>query len=75
MTDDEATDEMIDAARASGKLAGVYSWIDDHDILHSPDCRDGKHRSCTGAGWDLTEDIGTDCPCTCHTRSEGGSAR
>lgn len=36
--------------------------------LLSPDCRDGKHRACDGAGWNVTEDKPTDCPCECHTR-------
>ena len=45
-----------------------YFWTEDRDILLNPDCRDGKHKSCSGAGWDLTNDIGTDCPCKCHNR-------
>ena len=32
----------------------------------SPDCRDGKHRSCSGDGWDETADQPTNCPCNCH---------
>ena len=44
----------------------LYAWSERRDVLLNPDCRDGKHRSCNGAGWDLTNDIGTDCPCNCH---------
>lgn len=35
-------------------------------ITSDPDCRNGKHRSCSGAGWDETKDQPTDCPCNCH---------
>lgn len=32
----------------------------------SPDCRQGKHGSCTGDAWDDTADHLVPCPCTCH---------
>lgn len=32
----------------------------------NPDCRDGKHASCAGDGWDLDLDQPADCPCECH---------
>lgn len=32
----------------------------------NPDCRDGKHASCSGDGWDMELDNVTDCPCACH---------
>lgn len=32
----------------------------------NPDCRDGKHASCSGDGWDETTDQPADCPCNCH---------
>ncbi|WP_160665362.1 hypothetical protein [Pseudarthrobacter sp. ATCC 49987] len=32
----------------------------------NPDCRDGKHASCSGYGWDLETDSAMDCPCDCH---------
>lgn len=35
--------------------------------LINPDCRDGKHRSCAGAGWDDINGEPIQCPCTCHT--------
>lgn len=34
--------------------------------LKSPDCRDGKHGSCIGVGWDSSADVATECPCPCH---------
>lgn len=36
-------------------------------VIHeSPDCRSGKHGSCTGDAWDLERDQLTACPCGCH---------
>lgn len=35
-------------------------------IQLNPDCRDGKHQSCSGDGWDLDEDLPANCPCPCH---------
>ncbi|AYN58136.1 hypothetical protein PBI_JUDY_66 [Arthrobacter phage Judy] len=32
----------------------------------NPDCRDGKHLSCAGDGWDTETDEPIDCPCHCH---------
>ena len=32
----------------------------------NPDCRDGKHASCSGEGWDLEADEPAPCPCDCH---------
>jgi hypothetical protein len=32
----------------------------------NPDCRDGKHASCSGDGWDLELDNVIECPCDCH---------
>ncbi|MEW9874019.1 hypothetical protein [Arthrobacter sp. HS15c] len=36
----------------------------------NPDCRDGKHSSCSGDGWDLELDKVTHCPCTCHASGD-----
>ena len=36
------------------------------DVMINPDCRDGKHRSCSGDGWNMITDETTQCPCTCH---------
>lgn len=59
--------DVIEAARAHGKLAGVYTHTaDGHDIIHNPECRDGKHRNCDGTGWDTTADEPVPCPCECH---------
>lgn len=33
----------------------------------NPDCRDGKHASCSGDGWDTKADTPAPCPCDCHT--------
>lgn len=35
-------------------------------ILIEPDCRDGKHRNCSGDAWDTEADAYVDCPCECH---------
>ncbi|NMF27937.1 hypothetical protein [Cellulosimicrobium aquatile] len=32
----------------------------------NPDCRDGKHRACSGDGWDTRTDQPAPCPCWCH---------
>lgn len=32
----------------------------------NPDCRDGKHASCSGDGWDAETDQPAPCPCECH---------
>lgn len=32
----------------------------------NPDCRDGKHTSCSGDGWDMEQDVPVQCPCDCH---------
>jgi hypothetical protein len=32
----------------------------------NPDCRDAKHGSCSGLGWDLENDQPDDCRCACH---------
>lgn len=32
----------------------------------NPDCRDGKHDSCSGDGWDEDADRPDVCPCPCH---------
>ena len=34
----------------------------------SPDCRDGKHRACTGEGWDADADTVVGCSCECHDK-------
>jgi hypothetical protein len=34
----------------------------------NPDCRDGKHASCSGGGWDYENDALMLCPCKCHER-------
>jgi hypothetical protein len=36
----------------------------------NPDCRDGKHDSCSGDGWDEYADESTACPCPCHADGE-----
>ncbi|SEE25714.1 hypothetical protein SAMN04489740_0983 [Arthrobacter alpinus] len=36
----------------------------------NPDCRDVKHRSCAGDGWDEATDAAAPCPCTCHGLTE-----
>lgn len=33
----------------------------------NPDCRDGKHASCSGQGWDEVGDCLGVCPCGCHS--------
>lgn len=35
----------------------------------NPDCRDGKHSSCNGVGYDETLDLLRPCPCICHDPS------
>lgn len=32
----------------------------------NPDCRDGKHKACSGDGWDLERDEPAKCPCECR---------
>lgn len=32
----------------------------------NPDCRDAKHATCSGEGWDEIEDLPMPCPCECH---------
>ena len=32
----------------------------------NPDCRDGKHRACSGTAWDDERDELVACPCSCH---------
>lgn len=32
----------------------------------NPDCRDGKHSSCSGNGWNEALDRPCGCPCKCH---------
>lgn len=32
----------------------------------NPDCRDRKHGSCAGDGWDDETDQPCACPCDCH---------
>lgn len=34
--------------------------------MKNPDCRDGKHASCAGDGWDEVLDAPAECSCTCH---------
>lgn len=34
----------------------------------NPDCRDGKHNSCSGDGWADETDSPTACPRPCHGR-------
>lgn len=36
----------------------------------NPDCRDGKHASCSGDGWDWRHDEPMPCPCNCHDTKE-----
>lgn len=36
----------------------------------NPDCRDGKHRSCAGDGWDEVKDAQALCPCECHAMTD-----
>jgi hypothetical protein len=43
---------------------------DSEAVIANPDCRDGKHGSCNGVGFDLDKDREAACPCNCHT--EGG---
>jgi hypothetical protein len=33
----------------------------------NPDCRDGKHRACSGTAWDDERDELAACPCSCHS--------
>lgn len=35
--------------------------------MPSADCRDGKHRACSGEGWDDEAGAVVQCPCVCHT--------
>lgn len=35
-------------------------------VMFGPDCRDGKHASCSGDGWDEHADRPCGCPCDCH---------
>lgn len=32
----------------------------------NPECRDGKHKNCSGTGLDLDLDEFVNCPCACH---------
>lgn len=32
----------------------------------NPDCRDGKHRACSGTAWDFDADETVACACHCH---------
>lgn len=32
----------------------------------NPDCREGKHRACTGDAWDNEADELCACECACH---------
>lgn len=34
--------------------------------MKNPDCRDGKHDSCSGDGWDEQLDQPAPCSCACH---------
>lgn len=43
----------------TGNPDGVSASID-------PDCRSGKHATCTGTGWDEDADALTHCECPCH---------
>lgn len=36
------------------------------DPIVNPDCRAGKHRACSGRGWDLSSDQSVPCLCSCH---------
>lgn len=36
----------------------------------NPDCRNGKHGSCSGGGWDDEADAPMLCPCPCHESVE-----
>lgn len=38
--------------------------------MMDPDCRDGKHASCSGDGWDTDADQPQPCPCTCHASGD-----
>lgn len=38
----------------------------------NPDCRDGKHRSCIGVGWDDVNGEPVPCPCKCHKEEPNG---
>lgn len=40
----------------------------DSGTMLSPDCRDAKHTSCNGTGWDIGRDQFAQCPCPCHVR-------
>lgn len=42
--------------------------LKDSGTMLSPDCRDAKHTSCNGTGYDLSRDQFADCPCPCHVR-------
>lgn len=35
-------------------------------IMINPDCRDGKHTSCNGNGFDPDKGVFAQCPCPCH---------
>jgi len=35
-------------------------------VMINPDCRDAKHLSCNGTGYDLGRQRFADCPCPCH---------
>jgi hypothetical protein len=69
----------IDPCPDCGEHVNINS---DHDLLCprrqlpvssgtmlSPDCRDTKHTSCNGNGWDISHDQFADCPCPCHVRA------
>jgi hypothetical protein len=36
----------------------------------NPDCAEGKHRNCSGDGWDHAADAPAPCPCSCHPAAE-----
>lgn len=44
-------------------------------IIANPDCTNGKHRSCTGVGWDDELDEYAPCPCTCHPKPSAPAPR
>lgn len=68
-----ATDRRLPATAVWPSLDGLTSiptldgplrlvWLDDP----SPDCREGKHRACTGDAWSLRLDLAQPCPCRCN---------
>jgi len=43
--------------------------VKESGVMLNPDCRDAKHTSCNGTGYDLGRQRFADCPCPCHRRT------